>query len=162
MLVTPAPVASPPGSSRPISPEDVLPIPSCSGLGKRRKVKRGKCAIITESPYKNELSEEVQAREAKERKKVEKKRIKLEKDEEKKNKKKIVAKKSQGKKKPSPENESDESDAVDTCTQNPPRAGLCVPFVANGHIASVPGKRMMTPKRCMYAHCANRLTELRV
>lgn len=68
--------------SRPISqcptPEDILPIPSTSGQHlKKTTRKHGKTAVLTESPYKNELLTEINIKKEKEWKKKEKSRKKL-------------------------------------------------------------------------------------
>jgi hypothetical protein len=55
------------------TPEDILPIPSCSGLHlKKKSRKHGKTAVLSESPYKNELQAELNLKIEKENKKKEK------------------------------------------------------------------------------------------
>lgn len=55
------------------SPEDILPIPSCSGIRSNKKPrKHGKTAVITESPYKSELQVEINVKAEKELQKIEK------------------------------------------------------------------------------------------
>ncbi|KAJ4440821.1 hypothetical protein ANN_10667 [Periplaneta americana] len=45
------------------TPEDILPIPSCSGLNlKKKTLKQEKTAILTESLYKNELQMEIDSK----------------------------------------------------------------------------------------------------
>lgn len=54
------------------TPEDILPIPSCSGLHlKKKSRKHGKTAVLTESPYKNDLQAEINLKTEKEMKKME-------------------------------------------------------------------------------------------
>lgn len=61
------------------TPEDIVPIPSCSNIElKRRSRKRGKTAVLTESPYKNELQEEINIKKEKETAKQERAKRKLE------------------------------------------------------------------------------------
>lgn len=55
-----------------VSPEDIAPIPTCNVTTPRNPRKRGKTAVITESPYKNELQDHINIRAEKERTKKEK------------------------------------------------------------------------------------------
>ncbi|KAG8245865.1 hypothetical protein J6590_097659 [Homalodisca vitripennis] len=74
------------------SPENVLPFPKSNSM-KRSNRKKGKTAIITESPYKNELQAEKQKREEKIKAKAERARMKLFKEEKNKEKKDKAQKK---------------------------------------------------------------------
>lgn len=60
-----------------VSPEVLIPIPKVRGSAKRSNRRRGKTAILTDSPYKNELEAAIKAKEEKERAKVERARMRL-------------------------------------------------------------------------------------
>lgn len=60
------------------TPEDIMPIPSCSNLPVRKKPrKHGKTAILTDSPYKEELLSEMAIKKEKEDKKLERAKKRL-------------------------------------------------------------------------------------
>lgn len=103
-----------------VSPEVVMPIPKVKATTKRSNRKKGKTAILTESPYKRELMEAINEREEKNRIKQEKARMRLFKKENKsksketkgKNLKKLEKKKEQKNK---DNDDSDDDDADCAC-----------------------------------------------
>lgn len=62
-----------------VTPEDIMPIPSCSGLHlkSKRTQKRGKTVVLTESPYRNELEKSINEKNEKEMQKKERATVNL-------------------------------------------------------------------------------------
>lgn len=61
----------------PVSPEILMPIPKVAGSAKRTKRKRGRTAVLTDSPYKRELEATIKEKEEKRIAKEERARMRL-------------------------------------------------------------------------------------